>query len=162
MNWTKASAIAEILSSVAILATLVYLAIEIRQNTATLEATSQQAQLDTNYQTLFAAINDPALWLSRVKANLTEEESVKLSAYLIAVTIRGQVAWQQYQAGALDANGWIAAREAVLGNLQYTQSRKWWDYMADGFLDPAFQNEISAGLSERPVVTELPDVLAFQ
>ena len=32
MNWTKASAAAEILSSVAILATLVYLAIEIQQS----------------------------------------------------------------------------------------------------------------------------------
>jgi uncharacterized membrane-anchored protein len=31
MNWTKASAVAEILSSVAILATLVYLVIEIQQ-----------------------------------------------------------------------------------------------------------------------------------
>ena len=44
MNWNKTSAIAEILSSFAILVTLVYLTIEIGQNRATLQANSRQAQ----------------------------------------------------------------------------------------------------------------------
>ena len=38
MNWTKWSSIAEIVSSIAILMTLIYLTLEIRQNTDAIQA----------------------------------------------------------------------------------------------------------------------------
>jgi len=161
MNWTKASAMAEILSSVAILVTLVYLAIEIRQNSATLEASTQQAQLDTNIQTLNVAMNNPEIWLSRVKPTLTEEESVRLSAYLIAVVLRGQVAWQQHQTGALNTKGWGAAKQAVIGNLKYTQCRRWWRTAKDWF-DPDFSDHISGILADTPIDDQLDDVELFR
>ena len=48
MNWTKASAIAETLSSVAILITLVYLVVEIQQNAEATQAETRQAILDSD------------------------------------------------------------------------------------------------------------------
>ncbi len=64
MNWTKASAVAEILSSVAILITLLYLVIEIGQNTEALQATSRDASLEGDIQRLFQAVNTPEIWLT--------------------------------------------------------------------------------------------------
>ncbi len=52
MNWTKASAAAEILSSVAILATLVYLAIEIQQSAEATQANTRQAMFASDQQFL--------------------------------------------------------------------------------------------------------------
>ena len=49
MNWTKASAVGEILSSIAILATLVYLGLEIQQNADATEAETRQAMLASEF-----------------------------------------------------------------------------------------------------------------
>jgi len=51
-NWTKWSSIAEIISSVAILITLIYLAIQTQQNTATLKSIASQGLQDQVAQVL--------------------------------------------------------------------------------------------------------------
>jgi len=154
MNWTKASAIAEILSSVAVLITLLYLVIEIGQNTAALEASSRQAALENSLQTFAVGIDSPELWLSRVKADLTETERVRLSAFIFGLLRRGEVAWQQYQAGALDEDGWNDVLTAVIATLHYVQPRKLWDYMEEGY-SPEFRDQVNDLLADRPVVTQL-------
>ena len=52
MNWNKLKSIADFLGTLAVILTLVYMAIEIRQNTATLKASTSQAELDASIQTL--------------------------------------------------------------------------------------------------------------
>jgi len=59
MNWSKASAAAEILSSVAILATLVYLAIEIQQSAEATQANTRQAMLASDQQFLELLVDSP-------------------------------------------------------------------------------------------------------
>ncbi len=54
MNWTKLSAISEILSSVAILVTLIYLAIQTQQNADATQADTRQAILAADQQFLMA------------------------------------------------------------------------------------------------------------
>ncbi len=61
MNWTKASAVAEILSSVAILITLVYLVVEIQQNAEATQADTRQAVLASDQQFLELLIDSPEL-----------------------------------------------------------------------------------------------------
>ena len=102
MNLTRLSAIAEITSSIAVLATLIYLTIEIQQNTQVLEASSRQAALENATAQLELAVNVPEIWLSTVNPNLTDSEKVRLSAYLFAVVERGRTNWRHYQAGSMD------------------------------------------------------------
>ena len=63
MNWTKVSAAAEILSSVAILATLVYLAIEIQQSAEATQSYTRQAMLASDQQFLELLVDSPDLHL---------------------------------------------------------------------------------------------------
>lgn len=161
MNWTKASAIAEIISSVAVVITLVYLLLELQQNTNALEASTRQAALDNSMQVLQTAIDYPELWLSRTKDTLTETERIRLSAYLFQAVRRAQVAWQQYQAGALDEAGWTAVRQALIGNLDTPQPRKWWDYYSPIF-DEEFRTIVNELMEDRPISQSSSDVEAFE
>jgi len=161
MNWSKASAIAEITSSVAVVITLVYLLLELQQNTDALEASTRQAALDNSMQTLQVGIDYPELWLSRTKETLTETERVRLSAYLLQTVRRGQVAWQQYQAGALDEAGWEDVQRAMVGNLTATQPMKWWNYYRDVFPDD-FRAIVDDSLKDQPIDHDNSDVQAFE
>ena len=127
MNLPRFSALAELLSSIAILVTLIYLTVEIQQNTQAIEATSRQAILDTAVSILAFAIENPALELNMVKPDLTPEESLQLSAYLFTHFVRTRTMWQQYQAGALVEDAWLAVEATFVDTISHTQSRKWWD-----------------------------------
>ena len=83
MNWTKLSAMAEILSSVAILVTLVYLAIQTQQSADSIQANTRQAILDADQQFLIKVMDNPEIYTSQYKPALTDDEKVRLGAYLI-------------------------------------------------------------------------------
>ena len=162
MNWTKASAVAEILSSAAVLITLIYLVVEIGQNTAALEATSREALLENSVQTLQQVIAEPALWLDQVKPNLTDEERVRLSAHLFTMTQRGQIAWQQLQVGALDEATWARLEGPLIDTLSHSESRKWWTFFdPESEFEPTFREHVNGLLEDRPIVTQLSDIQAF-
>ncbi len=136
--------------------------IEIGQNTAALEADSRQAVLDNSLQTLYTAVNEPEIWLSFVKPNLTEAERVRLSAYLFSMTQRGTIGWQQYQTGAADEASWLAFEGPLTSTLTYPQPRKWWGHMASiASFEPTFQERVNGLLEDMPIETQLPDIQAF-
>ena len=162
MNWTKASAIAEILSSVAILVTLVYLVIEIGQNTEALQANSRDSLLDGDLQHLYRIVDDPELWLDYHKPDLTVEERVRLFHYLAAFLRISERAWFQYRSGALDETAWDSYQSPVLGTLSYEQTRKWWDGMyGTSFLDPDFTEYINTALEDLPVRSQDDNLSIF-
>ncbi len=161
MNWTKASAVAEILSSVAILITLLYLVIEIGQNTEALQATSRDASLEGDIQRLFQAVNTPEIWLNSVNPNMTDAEKVTQSAYLFTLYRLRERDWLQYQAGAMDAETWRSYQIGLIGNLQYSEVRKWWNYNFTDTTGNDFVDYVNGLLEGIPIRTELEDIRAF-
>ena len=156
MNWTKASAIAEILSSVAILITLVYLVVEIGQNTSALEASSRQASLDADVQWLYQVTNAPELWTNAFNANMTDAEKTSLMAYLSAFMRMRELEWLQYQAGALDERTWLTYQNSVSVLLAWEQNRNWWDFIAEQIFDLEFVEYVNSSLEDVPIVTQMP------
>ena len=58
-DWTKWSSIAEIVSSIAILITLIYLAIQTNQNTSALESATSQGMVEQIVQANMILVNNP-------------------------------------------------------------------------------------------------------
>jgi hypothetical protein len=162
MNWTKASAIAEILSSFAILLTLIYLTIEIGQNRATLQANSRQAQQTADAESLSHVLDAPELWLNLSNSNMTDSEKVQLSAYLVSFVLRRQTVWLQYQAGAIDEATWASNQYGLIDILSYSESRKWWEFHDSiSAFDSNFSEYLSRLLEAEPIRTRLTDLRAF-
>jgi len=156
MNWTKTSAIAETLSSVAILITLVYLVVEIGQNTSALEASSRQASLDGDVQWLYQAVNAPELWTDMVNPDMTLEEKNRLGAYLSAFMRIRERDWLQYNAGALDERTWLTYQNSISFMLALEQARNWWDFISEQIYDLEFVEYVNSSLEDVPIVTQFP------
>lgn len=134
MNVTKISAIAEIVSSVAIVVTLIYLTIETRQNTDALLATSRQATLDADLSFISNVIDHPELGIGRGVPGETAEE-VRIMAHLIAYLRIREFAWFQYQNGILDETTWQSYMAPTPLVFALPESRK----LLDGYRgDPEF------------------------
>jgi hypothetical protein len=84
MKVEKLSAVAELVSSVAIVITLGYLAIQTQQNTVAMQATVRQAMLTDDRELLFRQIEYPLLVAARTgDTDLSDEEFVRLGSYLV-------------------------------------------------------------------------------
>ena len=73
INWTKWSSISEIISSVAIIITLVYLSIQTEQNTDATSASATQSILASGQEFLQLVVDDPELNLLQYKPALDDE-----------------------------------------------------------------------------------------
>ena len=87
MNWEAIGAIGEVVGAVAVIATLIYLALQIRQNTAALRSTATQAAHDQagNLYNILCSDSDMASIYRRgalAPEELTDDELAKLNAFL--------------------------------------------------------------------------------
>ena len=102
MKLDKTAALAEIVSSVAILITLAYLAIQTSQTNAALTASSRQASMETEVSIILAILDHPeaATELARRDENWPRRQA------LSALVRLREFSWYQYQNGVLDQTTW--------------------------------------------------------
>jgi hypothetical protein len=107
VNVNRLAAIAEIISSIAIVVTLVYLTIETRQNTDALLANSRQAALNGDLAIMSNAIDHPDVGraLFNAAADVPDDE-IRHRALLISFLRVREFVWSQYKAGLMDEDAW--------------------------------------------------------
>ena len=152
MNWTKASAIAQVLSSAAIFITLVYLVIEISQNTAALQAAARQDLLAADQLFTMDFVDSPELEELRFKPELTDEEKTQLNYLALTFMRMRENAWLQYTNGALDGATWLSYRGAIPNFLGSNRMRQWWQgYAERGPLNRDFVAMVDELLADEPL-----------
>ena len=127
MERSKLADLSEIVSSIAIVVTLVYLTVEIRQNTNALYAESRQSVLTAAQTELFVLVENPNLIVSVAKDDpLTEEEQVALGAWLAAAMRAREFSWLQYRDGVIDEAQWETEVIIIRWLLDSERTRDWW------------------------------------
>ena len=161
-DWTKVSSAAEILSSVAILVTLMFLAFEIQQNSEATQAGTRQAMLESDQQFLEQIVENPDLHLLWYKRELSDEEKVRLSYFLISHFRMRENNWLQYQNGQLDRATWESYSQSILAVLSAPRTRTWWNnFGVDRLFDPRFISVVNQMVENGPIYDQSPHLLVF-
>ncbi|MGD8810742.1 MAG: hypothetical protein PVG24_14120 [Gammaproteobacteria bacterium] len=159
IGWVKRSATAGIVSAVAILIALVYLAIQTRhlaartaENTEAIQATVRQEMLSTELELLRTEVEYPSLALvGRDGQSPTPEQLAQLNAYLTSLLRVREIQWREYERGAIDARTWQTYRNAIPAMLSQQIRRAWWQGKSapgrDDF-DPEFVDLVNELLTE--------------
>ena len=162
MNWDAIGAIAETLGAVGVIASLVYLATQIRhsreqmsQNTRALRAgTYQQAHSDLG-KNFGRAIEVPGLD-SVVRSGfadyrqLNEADAFKFVFFLVGCIGAYENAHYQFRAGLLDEDRWLFHRSGLLRMLRFPGVGQWWKSAAYTGGNPEFVAMVEEGLAEEP------------
>ncbi len=152
INWTKWSSIAEIISSIAILVTLAYLAIQTQQNTNQLKSQSRLGLFEMGVQEFPVWIEYPELTMfildNDLEMNL--EQKIRLDSLLILAISRREFAWFEFQAGILDQETWNAELETISLILGAERTRDWWNKIAKFNYDEDFASVISSTIEGKP------------
>jgi len=151
----KLSAIAELVSAVAIVLTLGYLAVETQQNTAAIQATVRQSMLSDDVAILLKQMDYPHVMPGAYGGrDLTADEEVQLMSWLIAFIRTRENHWLQYQYGVIDEATWASYRAPLGSVLSQRFSRSFWEArIATGAYAPGFVGDVNGLLADIPIQT---------
>lgn len=143
MKLEKTAAIAEIVSSIAIVATLAYLAIQSQQTNNMLVGNSRQAALQADLQLLSNTLNNPE---TAARLLGLDAEQVQNEALLIHFMRTREYQWLQYQTGTLDLDTLESYMAPVGFWLLSDIGAAWWARSQEGF-DPEFAGFVNSFLA---------------
>ena len=138
MNWEAVGAIGEVVGAAGVIATLGYLAIQIRQNTKALRTDSYRAWSEqiNRFNTLsveipgFADINMRAFTSPE---SLSDEEWSKVSSVWLSIMHLFETLYIGAMEGTVDQKLWKAEEQSLLHFIAQPAVAKWWDLNPYGF-----------------------------
>ena len=143
MNWEAIGALAELCGAAAVVVTLVYLALQVRQNNELRRSESRQALVGNDVASLAANLEHTDVFAKYVSEQmLSPEEQLRMS-FMFALDIRNrEFEYFQYQHGLLDEETWLSYRQVLLINHSSALGRKWWDRVGRSIVDPEFAKAV--------------------
>lgn len=151
MKLEKLSLITEIVGSIAIVVTLIFLTVEVRQNTEALNAQSRQSVLAAAQTELLFSAEHPNITSALVKSgSLTTEDNVQIDAYFTAALRAREYAWLQYQNGTIDNDQWSTELVVIKSIFSSPRIRLWWNKLGHTY----FSTDFSAFITN--VIKDLP------
>ena len=110
--------LAEIISAIAIIISLIFVGFQIRQsaketalNTEAIQSSVRQTMLSEDREAIRMVIDYPSL---NQRTNLTPEQEVRVTGWLIAIIRMRENYYVQYQKGLLDEVTWFSYRDALI------------------------------------------------
>jgi len=150
VDWSKWSAIAEIFGAIAIVVTLLYLAIQTQQNTQAIEASAARDVARDEGAAISAIVADPEIFLLFDRHELTEADAVKLHGFLSVFTRAQENYWTQYGLGVIEEGRLLRYQRSFSMMLSNERARNWWNVQKVAF-DPGFAERIDSILREQPL-----------
>ena len=159
MSIQDLGSIGELIAAVAVLITLVYLSVQVRQGNLLAKSQARQRMVEHAQSELFAQINDPSITYAAVKDGpLTEEEQAKLSLFLTAFMRQREWEWFQYQDGVIDREVYQAYHEVIGIFLSPQRTRKWWNSIGRFAFNQSFVEDVDTMLAEIQPSSYLSDM----
>jgi len=152
VNLEQLAYLAEIVGVIAVVITLIYLSVQVRQGTQILWSESRQAQVAYDQGGVYKFVEYPELGRLFSQAETpTEEEKTKLLFWMIGQMRAREHEWLQYRTGALDEETWISYRDVIFFLLGTKRARDLW-----GLCSPYFNQDFVATVSE--MINGVPEI----
>jgi len=146
----------DFVAAIVIVITLIYLALQVRQNTNALHAQSRQTVLSSAQTGLFAMMDNPDIHLSIVKTeSLTPHEHVKLHFWLAAFMRLREFSWLQYRNGIIDDDQWSTELVIIQSVLSSKRARVWWKSVGRQIYGARFAEFVDDALKDQPISNEI-------
>ena len=153
MNWEAVSAIGQVIGAIAVVISLVYLAVQIRDNTRSTKSATRQAIVDSIVSVNLAMAQSDAI-ARALRSNvdgqrLEPHEILQQLAHCYSYMRTWENVHFQYRSGMLSDEDWSGFRQNVKALLQIPAFSDFWERERDVF-SPAFRSEVTAILTEIP------------
>lgn len=148
MNWEALGAIAELVGAIGVIATLGYLAMQIRQNTMAQRSASRLETTRAFTEWYTVVMTEPELMKVWTKvfidgSELSDEDRTKFVWMISAMSSRIEEMFTQNRAGLIEDTVWNEYRGTMAAFLEVDVVRQWWESGATTFSNE-FRQEIES------------------
>ena len=144
--------IGEFVAAIATLVTLVYLALQIRQNTRALQGTSHDSSVNRMQAWHLALATDPDLGSIQIRASrgeeLTDEERDRVRYLWNYALIGSEALYYQHSRGNVGPEVWEAQLARIAALAKVPEFRNYWQNQRGFTLTDAFERVIERELEE--------------
>jgi hypothetical protein len=163
MSLSDIGAVANLLSAIAVLATLVYLAIQVEQSNRLARSQSRQRMIEQTQQELYQWIDNPDLREAFLSSKVPSAETQsKMHFFLISAMRQREWEWFQYKDGIINKQVYEAYHGVIALHLGIPRTRKWWQTVGRMGFNPIFVSEVDAFLERQPLTEKYyEDIRSF-
>ncbi len=153
MNWDAIGAVGEVLGALAVVVTLGYLAIQVRQNTSALRISNENFLIERQDAIVATLVTDPSLAELQVKHDkqeqLTEVEHLRLWNQYFRDLLMWELAYNRFKEGHLSESHWRDWDSAYSRQFTAEFPPSWWDE-ARPWLTAAFADYVDTLYESKP------------
>ena len=154
--------IANLLSAIAVLGTLIYLSRQVKQGNLLAKAQARQRMVEQTNEELYTLTNDANLRECFVKpSELSREEQGKLHFFLIAAMRQREWEWFQHRDGVIEERVAKAYFGIIALHLGIPRTRHWWASIGRIGFDPHFVAEVDQFIADQAATTYFEDIMSF-
>ena len=151
MSLSDLGNLGELVGGIAVIVTLIYLVIQVRQNSAATRAKNRQALANDQIRYINGRATDPFLrrTVEQMFAGeeIAREDRFGLRMHVIAGLRMFENYFAQFENGTMDREDWRAMREIVKLHFAFAQYRETFELMRSAW-NAAFAREIAAIIAE--------------
>jgi hypothetical protein len=153
MNWEAIGAIGEVVGAFAVIATLLYLAVQIRQNTKAIRSTTLTAITEHKHFELRWSSDIAPAWRKALTdpSSLTPDESWQVAEWMASSFVARQNEFFQHQQGLIDDDTWEASEKIIKLALSGDWARNWWNEFGPNAFTENFVRLVEEILSDSHV-----------
>lgn len=136
----------------AVVAGIVFLVVELKQNNELLLSESRQAAMSNDQTALLVGLDNVDIfekWLRPEELSPTDQ--YRLSIIFIVDLRNREFEYAQYLNGVLDEETWLSYRDILLFNFTTPRGRKWWDKVGRDIPGAEFSAMVDDLLENAPV-----------
>ena len=131
MNWEAIGSVGDAIGGVGVVLTLLYLALQTRQNTRAVRAASFQQVADSLSDVSMTVAQDPSLvsLLARVNsdaASLSEEDTARYGYFLLSTVRRIESLFFHAEQGTIESESWLGTQQTLRIMFDKEIARRWW------------------------------------
>jgi len=147
MNWDAIGAVAELLGASGVIASLAYLALQVRQNTRQMRLNAESLSMmhemggaELSNAIALQVMTDPDLadLVRRARhgeADLSPNERVRWGTYLLSALLIMQAGYHNYRKGLADEDSWKGHARGLVALMDCSGARDWWAKNQQRFSD---------------------------
>ncbi|MFK8054218.1 MAG: hypothetical protein AB8F65_14720 [Woeseiaceae bacterium] len=162
MTLEQIALVAQIIGVVVVVATLIYLSIQVRQGAEQIRSESRQAQLANDQTGVYKFVEFPNL--GRIASQLetpTFEEKTQLLFWMIGQLRAREFEYLQYRSGAMTKDAWETYRGVIFFVLGTPRSRAFWS-LCKVYFNKDFVGMVDDMIQDTPLIGLWDELSAIQ
>ena len=162
MTLSDLGIIANLLSAIAVLGTLLYLSRQVKQGNLLAKAHARQRMVEQTNEELHTLATDAQLRECFVKTTeFSREEQGKLHFFLVAAMRQREWEWFQHRDGVIEESVAKSYFEIIALHLGIPRTRHWWSTIGRIGFNSDFVAEVDRFIADRPPTTYFEDLMSF-